>query len=56
MERAGIGQQTHDSDSNSGAKEKIRDAAAPATPCAVRVFADKGLDDDSHQRRENPEE
>ena len=51
-----IREHAHHSDGDDRAEEEIRDTAAQTCPCPVAVFSYERLDDESHERRKDPEE
>ena len=53
-ERTGIRQQAHYQDGNRSTHKEIRDAATEAAPRLIAQRAHDRLNQDSHQRRENP--
>mgnify|MGYP000056746179 CR=1 FL=1 len=54
-ERTGIREQAHYQDGNRSTHKEIRDAATEAAPRLITQRAHDRLNQDSHQRRENPE-
>ena len=56
MEASGIGQQDHHQHGNQGADNQVGLAPAHPAPGAVAPGADQRLDDQAHQRRQDPEE
>ncbi len=54
-ETSGIREKTHDHNSDSCSKNKVRQATAETIPCAVTRSANQWLHNNAHQRGQNPE-